>query len=182
MHVVSPLLGELLFFQQRKKSNQKNAAPRPVCPSGPLGIRLCQRAALTRRPGSTRLNPTSLSDFPYQSRIPRQASRGPLSPEGKAWVPVSSPKTASLVGAIGQGGPIEARRARMASRDDPLAVKMAEGTRSASARGGFLLVTFFARAKTNSPGVNLCCKADPKGRSHGRDLQSNSPSKGETNA
>jgi hypothetical protein len=67
-------------FQQRKKSNQKNAA-RPVCPSGPRGIRLCLRAVLTRRPGSTGLNPTSLSAiffifWPYQRRIPRQTSRG----------------------------------------------------------------------------------------------------------
>ena len=30
---------------------------------------------------------------------------------------------------------------------------------------------FFGQAKTNSPGANLCCGADPKGKSQGRDLQ-----------
>jgi hypothetical protein len=35
----------------------------------------------------------------------------------------------------------------MASRDDPLAAKMAEGMRSTSAWGRVSLVTFFARAK-----------------------------------
>jgi hypothetical protein len=54
----------------------KRTPPRQVCPSGPRGIRLCQRAVLTRRPGSTGLNSTSLSNFPYQSRMPRQTSRG----------------------------------------------------------------------------------------------------------
>ena len=58
----------------------KRTPPRPVCPSGPRGIRLCLRAVLTRRPGSTGLNPTSLSDFPYQSRMPRQTSRGSVPP------------------------------------------------------------------------------------------------------
>ena len=54
----------------------KRTPPRNVCPSGSRGIRLCQRAVLTRRPGSTGLNSTSLSNFPYQSRMPRQTSRG----------------------------------------------------------------------------------------------------------
>ena len=59
----------------------KRTPPRPVCPSDPRGIRLCQRATLTRRPGSTKLNPTSMSAiffifWPYHSRMPRQASRG----------------------------------------------------------------------------------------------------------
>jgi hypothetical protein len=39
----------------------KRTPPRNVCPSGSRGIRLCLRAVLTRRPGSTGLNPTSLS-------------------------------------------------------------------------------------------------------------------------
>jgi len=30
------------------------------------------------------------------------------------------------------------------------------------------------RAKTNSSGLNLCCEADPKGKSQGCDLQRNS--------
>ena len=103
--------GELLFFQKRKKSNQKNAA-RPVCPSGPRGIRLCLRAVLTRRPGSTGLNSTSLSAiflffWPYQSRMPRQTSRG------ECFLPLSSPKTASLIGSIDQGRSIESCRAGM---------------------------------------------------------------------
>jgi hypothetical protein len=34
------------------------------------------------------------------------------------------------------------------------------------------------RAKTNSSGMNLCCEADPKGKSQGRDLQRNSPQQG----
>ena len=62
-----------------RKVNQKNAA-RPVCPSGSRGIRLCLRAVLTRRPGSTGLNSTSLSNSPYQSRMPRQTSRGDRPP------------------------------------------------------------------------------------------------------
>ena len=37
----------------------KRTPPRPVCPSGPRGIRLCLRAVLTRRPGSTGLNQAS---------------------------------------------------------------------------------------------------------------------------
>ena len=52
--------------------------------------------------------------------------------------PLSSPKTASLVGSIGQGRPIESCGARMATQDDPLAAKMAEGMRSTSAGGVFL--------------------------------------------
>ena len=52
--------------QQRQKSNQKNAA-RPVCPSGPRGIRLCLRVVLTRRPGSTGLNQASCLIFPTQA-------------------------------------------------------------------------------------------------------------------
>jgi hypothetical protein len=59
----------------------KRTPPRPVCPSGPRGIQLCLRAVLTRRPGSTGLNLTSVSAiflflWPYQSRMPRQTSRG----------------------------------------------------------------------------------------------------------
>ena len=52
--------------------------------------------------------------------------------------PLSSPKTASLVGSIGHGRPIESCGARMATQDDPLAAKMAEGMRSTSAGGVFL--------------------------------------------
>jgi len=52
--------------------------------------------------------------------------------------PLSSPKPALLVGSIDQGRSIESRRAWMASRDDPLAAKLAEGMRSMSARGVFL--------------------------------------------
>ena len=56
---------------------------------------------------------------------------------GKVSLPSSSPKTASLVGSIDHGRSIESCRARMASQDDPLAVKMAEGMRSTSARDAF---------------------------------------------
>ena len=128
-NILFRLDGELLFFACPKKSNQKKRHPRPVCPSGSRGIRLCLRAALTRRPGSTRLNRASMPDLPYQSRIPRQTLRG------RVGSPLSSPKTALLVGSIDQGRSIESRRARMASRDDPLAVKMAEGMRTTSAWG-----------------------------------------------
>ena len=51
----------------------------------------------------------------------------------------------------------------------PLRYIRATGMRSTSARGAF-----FVRTKTNSSGLNLCCKADPKGRSQGCDLQRNS--------
>jgi len=40
--------------------------------------------------------------------------------------------------------------------------------------GRIFWVTFFVRAKTNSSGMNLCCEADPKGKSQGCDLQRNS--------
>jgi hypothetical protein len=58
----------------------------------------------------------------------------------------------------------------------------ATGMRSTSARGVFFWVTFFARTKTNSSGMNLCCecrpdkfdrikfeqpKAGPQGETHG---------------
>ena len=61
--------------------------------------------------------------------------------------PLSSPKTASLVGSIGHGRPIESCRARMASQDDPLAVKVAEGMRSTSARGVFFGLPFLHEQK-----------------------------------
>ena len=41
--LVSPCWASYLFFACPKKSNQRNT-PRSVCPSGPLGIRLCLRA------------------------------------------------------------------------------------------------------------------------------------------
>jgi hypothetical protein len=44
--------------------------------------------------------------------------------------PLISPKTASLVGSIGQEWLIESCGAWTATEDDPLAVKMAEGMRS----------------------------------------------------
>jgi hypothetical protein len=119
------------FSVNSDRKATKRTPPRPVCPSGSRGIRLCLRAVLTRRPGSTGLNPTSLSDFPYQSRMPRQTSCG------DCLFPLSSPKTASLVGSIDQGRSIESCRARTASQDDPLAGKMAEGMRSTSARDAF---------------------------------------------
>ena len=86
IHIWFRLDGELLFFQQRKKSNQKNAAPTSLPLWGPLSICLCQRAALTRRPGSTRLNPTSVSDFPYQRQILRQTSGGQTLSSILAWM------------------------------------------------------------------------------------------------
>ena len=89
---------------------------------------------------------------------------GPVSPDGLDWGPLSSPKTASLVGSIGHGRPIESCGARMATQDDPLAAKMAEGTRSASARGRVSLVTFFARTKK----VTRSSRSETKG-SNARD-------------
>ena len=67
------------YYSERKVT--KRTPPRPVCPAGSLTIQLCLRAALTRRPGSTGLNPTSMSAIslflrPYQSRMARQTSRG----------------------------------------------------------------------------------------------------------
>ena len=85
----------------------KRTPPRPVCPSGSLTIQLCLRVVLTRRPGSTGLNSTSLSNFPYQSQIPRQTSRG------HSLFPSSSPKPASLTGSIDHGRSIESCRAGM---------------------------------------------------------------------
>jgi hypothetical protein len=41
----------------------------------------------------------------------------------------------------------------------------------------FFWLLFFRCWKTNSSGMNLCCKADPKGKSHGCDLQRNSPAR-----
>ena len=48
-----------------------------------------------------------MSDFPYQSRMARQTSRG------NCFLPLSSPKTASLVGSIDHGRSIESCRAWM---------------------------------------------------------------------
>jgi hypothetical protein len=66
---------------------------------------------------------------------------------GRDCSPSSSPKTASLVGSIDQGRSIESCRARMASQDGPLAVKMAEGMRSTSARGVFFGLPFLHEQK-----------------------------------
>jgi hypothetical protein len=66
---------------------------------------------------------------------------------GRDSSPSSSPKTASLVGSIDQGWSIESCRARTASQDDPLAVKMAEGMRSTSARGVFFGLPFLHEQK-----------------------------------
>jgi hypothetical protein len=128
------------FSYNSVKKVTKRTPPRPVCPSGPRGIRLCLRAVLTRRPGSTGLNPTSMSakiifSWPYQSRMPRQASRG----EGLLPSIIVARMKRSVIrvvsrwkhprithcsiratGSIDQGRSIESCRARMASQDDPL--------------------------------------------------------------
>jgi hypothetical protein len=133
------MVSHFSLHAQRKVTKRKGTPT--SLPFGFLTVRLCLRAVLTRRPGSTGLNRTSLSDLPYQSRMPRQASRGCDSS------PLSAPKTALLVGSIGQGRPIESRRARMASRDDPLAVKMAEGMRSTRAGDAFFGLRFLCEQK-----------------------------------
>ena len=66
---------------------------------------------------------------------------------GRNCSPLSSPKTASLVGSIDHGRSIESCRAWTASQDDPLAVKMAEGMRSTSARGVFFGLPFLHEQK-----------------------------------
>ena len=85
------------------------------------------------------------SDVPVGFALPKPNTSADF--KGTDGPPLSSPKTALLVGSIDQGWSIESRRARMASRDDPLAARMAEGMRSTSAGGRVSLVTFFARAK-----------------------------------
>jgi hypothetical protein len=59
-----------------------------------------------------------------------------------------------------------------------VAGELAEGTRSASAPGGFLLVTFLQLLEDKFIGNVVCCAADPQGKSHGRDLQRNSLQQG----
>ena len=121
------LEGELLFFQQRKKSNQKNAVPISLPCGSPRHSPLP-----TGRPDSpSRLNRTK-SDIPVGFSLPKP--NGSANFVGRVPFPLSSPKTASLIGSIDQGRSIESCRARTASQDDPLAVKMAEGMRSTSAR------------------------------------------------
>ena len=103
------------FSSNSGRKVTKRTPPRPVCPAGPLTIHLCLRAVLTRRPGSTGLNTTSMSNFPYQSRMPRQTSRGDcLFPLSSPKPVLSQPKwTASLIGSIDQGWSIESCRAGM---------------------------------------------------------------------
>ena len=132
----------------------KRTPPRPVCPSGSRGIQLCLRVVLTRRPGSTGLDSTSVSAiFFIFLALPKPNASANFT--GRIYLPSSSPKpvlsqpkrTASLVGSIDQGRSIESCRARMASQDDPLAVKLAEGMRSTSARDAFFGLRFFCVKK-----------------------------------
>ena len=132
----------------------KRTPPQSACPCGsphhsPLP---------TGRPDSpSRLDMTK-SDVPVGFALPK--SNGSASFVGRIPLPSSSPKTASLIGSIDHGRSIESCRAWMASQDDPLAVKMAEGMRSTSARDAFSFgyfslgmqrkVTRSSRSETNA--------------------------------
>jgi len=104
---------ELLFLQQRKKSNQKNAAPISLPCGSPHHSPLP-----TGRPDSpSRLDMTK-SDVPVGFSLPKP--NGSANFVGRMFLPSSSPKTASLVGSIDHGRSIESCRAWTASQDDPL--------------------------------------------------------------
>jgi hypothetical protein len=63
---VSPLLGELLFFQQRKKSNQKNAA------HGQFALRVPSAFAFaTGRPDSPSGLDRTQFDVPVEFSLPK---------------------------------------------------------------------------------------------------------------
>jgi hypothetical protein len=131
LHSQHKFIPDEFVLQQRKKSNQKNAAPITL----PCGFP--RHSALpTGRPDSpSGLNRTKF-DVPVEFSLPKP--NGSANFVGRVPLPLSSPKTASLVGSIDHGRSIESCRARMASQDDPLAVKLAEGMRCTSARGVFL--------------------------------------------
>ena len=52
------------FSYNSERKVTKRTPPQSACPAGPLAIRLCQRAVLIRRPGSTGLNQASCLIFP----------------------------------------------------------------------------------------------------------------------
>jgi hypothetical protein len=98
--------GELLFLQQRKKSNQKNAAPTSL----PFGFP--HHSPLpTGRPDS----PSGLDRTKFDVRVEFSLPKpnGSANFTGRMSFPSSSPKPASLIGSIDQGRSIESRRAWM---------------------------------------------------------------------
>jgi len=128
-------------FACPKKSNQKKRHPNQFAPSGsphhsPLP---------TGRPDSPSGLDMTKFDVPVEFSLPKANTSANFM--GRNCSPSSSPKTASLVGAIDQGRSIESCRARTASQDDPLAVKMAEGMQSTSARGVFFGLPFLHEQK-----------------------------------
>jgi len=145
-----------------------------ICPSGllrstnsfPMNLSLHAQRKVTKRKGT----PISLPfGSPHHSPLPTGRPDSPSGLDmtksdvhvgfalpkpngsanfvGRAPLPSSSPKTASLIGSIDHGRSIESCRARMASQDDPLAVKMAEGMRSTSARDVFFGLRFLHEQK-----------------------------------
>ena len=80
-----------------------------------------------------------LPDFPYQRQMPRQTSRG-----------INPVKLAedSFTGRVDLPGMVNRVLSSMdASQDDPLAVEMAEGMRSTSARDAFFGLRFLCVQK-----------------------------------
>jgi len=111
----------------------KRTPPRPVCPAGSLTIQLCLRATLTRRPGSTRLNSTSMSTIFLFFGPTKGECLGKL--HGERTPPV---KLRSLDGAQrnpGISSSIEQPRI-------PLRYIRATGMRSTSARDAFFGLRF----------------------------------------
>jgi hypothetical protein len=104
-HFISPV-SELLFFQQRKKSNQKNAAPTSLPFGSPRHSPLP-----TGRPDSPSGLDRTKFDVPVEFSLPKPKASANFT--GRELLPSSSPKTASLVGSIDQGRSIESCRAGM---------------------------------------------------------------------
>ena len=124
---------------QRKVTKRKDTPT-----SLPCGFPLHSPLPTGRPDSPSRLDMTK-SDVPVGFALPKP--NGSANFVGRVPLPSSSPKTASLVGSIDQGRSIESCRARMASQDDPLAVKMAEGMRSTSARDAFFGLRFLCEQK-----------------------------------
>ena len=130
----------LSLLVQRKVTKRKDT---PI--SLPFGVP--QHSPLpTGRPDSPSGLDMTKSDLRVGFSLPKANASANFM--GRNCSPSSSPKKASLVGSIDQGRSIESCRARMASQDDPLAVKMAEGMRSTSARGVFFGLPFLLAQKT----------------------------------
>jgi len=106
IHILFRLAGELLFFQQRKKSNQKNAAPTSL----PFGFPRHSPLPTGRPDSPSRLDMTKF-DVPVEFSLPKTNASANFT--GRLFLPSSSPKTASLIGSIDHGRSIESCRAGM---------------------------------------------------------------------